>query len=553
MKSFFSGWLKGFGLTSMFWMPSIAMAQQNLVLNPSFEDHIPCSQFNFNPVGSHIGAFDPLPAPFWSNPVFGTTDFISFDCFPDLLSYLVPAKSGTNYASMFAIYEDVEPLIGREMVQGTLAAPLVAGKIYCLGYWTRIPGNLSGFSTTNQFGMGLSDTLVYPCVCNLSTMYPSGSILPPYALKQDDTMAVLYDSNWYHIQGLYKAHGGERFLIIGNLNTVRDTAVRFPGYQNQAYFAVDDVSVVETDYVFAGTSNTQFCPGGHANLYALAGMNKYIWSTGETTSSISTSTPGLYFVAMESDCGVLRDTFYVSEIPSPPQFSLGADTSICASQSVLLTAPSGFLNLWSTGTTAPEISINQTGNYSLTLTDGCDRSSVDTIFVNVTEPPPARKLLFSDNVFCNGSRFLPGSLSVTSPYTLLWSTGDSTASIHIAAPGIYSVSESNECGSNMDSLMVPGCTGVVAFPTAFSPNGDTKNDYFRPVVQDIQFLQNFSLLIFDRLGNKLFSGNDAQSGWDGTVDAKPAPVATYFYYSSWNDESQGGKKIEAKGDFTLMR
>jgi gliding motility-associated-like protein len=78
-------------------------------------------------------------------------------------------------------------------------------------------------------------------------------------------------------------------------------------------------------------------------------------------------------------------------------------------------------------------------------------------------------------------------------------------------------------------------------PQAFTPNGDGKNDIF---------MKGRRLVIFDRLGLKIFEGDD---GWDGRrMDGTPAPPDTYFYLIYYEDENlmtQGRKE----GYITLIR
>jgi gliding motility-associated-like protein len=78
-------------------------------------------------------------------------------------------------------------------------------------------------------------------------------------------------------------------------------------------------------------------------------------------------------------------------------------------------------------------------------------------------------------------------------------------------------------------------------PQVFTPNGDGKNDVF---------MAGRRLVIFDRLGLKIFEGDD---GWNGNrLDGTPAPADTYFYLIYYEDEklmTQGQKK----GYITLIR
>lgn len=60
-------------------------------------------------------------------------------------------------------------------------------------------------------------------------------------------------------------------------------------------------------------------------------------------------------------------------------------------------------------------------------------------------------------------------------------------------------------------------TGVVLVPTAFSPNGDGKNDVWRPVFKNITALE---IKIIDAAGNLLFSSNGLNDGWEPLNGAK---------------------------------
>jgi gliding motility-associated-like protein len=81
----------------------------------------------------------------------------------------------------------------------------------------------------------------------------------------------------------------------------------------------------------------------------------------------------------------------------------------------------------------------------------------------------------------------------------------------------------------------------IFIPQVFTPNGDGKNDIF---------MRGRRLVIFDRLGLKIYEGDD---GWDGSrFDGTPAPPDTYFYLIYYEDENlmTEGRK---KGYITLMR
>ena len=93
--------------------------------------------------------------------------------------------------------------------------------------------------------------------------------------------------------------------------------------------------------------------------------------------------------------------------------------------------------------------------------------------------------------------------------------------------------------------------GQAAFyvPNAFSPNGDGKNDIFRPIAIGYRNLNHFR--IFNRWGEKVYFGQSLDSGWDGYYKGRPAELGVYFWELSYTDRL--GKQGIMKGDVTLMR
>ena len=67
-------------------------------------------------------------------------------------------------------------------------------------------------------------------------------------------------------------------------------------------------------------------------------------------------------------------------------------------------------------------------------------------------------------------------------------------------------------------------------PSAFTPNGDGKNDYFRPVGFNIDYSE-YSMYIYDRWGKELFATHDIEDAWDGRVNrtGEIVPQDVYVY------------------------
>ena len=63
---------------------------------------------------------------------------------------------------------------------------------------------------------------------------------------------------------------------------------------------------------------------------------------------------------------------------------------------------------------------------------------------------------------------------------------------------------------------------------AFTPNGDTRNDTFRPILNG--FLGwNYRFMVFDRWGLPAFDTRDRNTGWDGTHNGVEAPLDVYVW------------------------
>ncbi len=104
------------------------------------------------------------------------------------------------------------------------------------------------------------------------------------------------------------------------------------------------------------------CFGETVTLDAGAGYDAYYWNTGETSPSITVSTPGSYSVNVtDNGCTVIDNIKVIfNELP---EVELGSAVSACEGDEVILNAGTGFTSyLWSTGETSQSISVTSS-NY----------------------------------------------------------------------------------------------------------------------------------------------------------------------------------------------
>ncbi|GAB3542646.1 hypothetical protein GCM10027443_43790 [Pontibacter brevis] len=138
------------------------------------------------------------------------------------------------------------------------------------------------------------------------------------------------------------------------------------------------------------SGDTTFCQGGSVTLTAEEGAS-YLWSNGATTRSVSVTSGGNYSVQITTaaGCSITSDaiTITVNPLPTATITATGA-TTFCAGGSVVLTASEGSSYLWSNGETTRSVTVANSGNYTVAITNtsGCQSISAATP-VTVIEIP----------------------------------------------------------------------------------------------------------------------------------------------------------------------
>lgn len=92
-------------------------------------------------------------------------------------------------------------------------------------------------------------------------------------------------------------------------------------------------------------------------------------------------------------------------------------------------------------------------------------------------------------------------------------------------------------------------TKEVLFPSAFTPNGDGRNDIFEPL--GIRNVKTMTIQIWNRWGEQVFSSSDPTKGWDGNYKGTPAQTGVYAYLVNYV-KADGDEKV-IKGNVTLIR
>ncbi|NNF36765.1 MAG: hypothetical protein HKN68_21870 [Saprospiraceae bacterium] len=130
------------------------------------------------------------------------------------------------------------------------------------------------------------------------------------------------------------------------------------------------------------TGANQICVGGTAIINAGA-WQSYSWNNGRDTRELVISSAGTYTVTVTDTNGCKgEDTFSVGLFPQPSVEIMGT-IEICDGESTELSVDPGYsLIMWSTEETTPSITINSTGEYSVSITDDNGCMAEDAISIN---------------------------------------------------------------------------------------------------------------------------------------------------------------------------
>lgn len=241
--------------------------------------------------------------------------------------------------------------------------------------------------------------------------------------------------------------------------------------------------------VVALGADQNVCDGTPVVLDAGNAGSTYLWSTGATTQTITTTAAGQYVVTVTNTTGCSSNDTLVVTHKAKPVVSLGADQSKCPTDSVTLDAGAGFTTYaWSNGATTQSIKVATSGQYIVTVTnaDGC--TGKDTIVVtNFALPVVA---LGADQNICTSDTITLDAGNAGATY--LWSTGATTRTIQVSLAGTYSVNVTSTQGcSNSDAIVITNKAIPDATYTVDTANGQSVTFQSTATIGGLQFAWNF--------------------------------------------------------------
>jgi len=299
-------------------------------------------------------------------------------------------------------------------------------------------------------------------------------------------------------------------------------------------------------------NDTSLCVGSSITFNAGTGFTSYLWQNGSSLQTFIANAVGTYWVEVKNNNNCIkRDSVRILSLLPKPLVFLGNDTTICKGTIVKLNAGSGFASyLWQDGSSLPTYTVINPGQYWVEVKSlaGCyNRDTFRLISVNDT---PKNFIAASANICKDNNVFIKSLIPFNS---YLWSTGSTADSVLINQLGNYwlQVTNNQGCiGKENFTLIDANCIKGIYFPNTFTPNNDSKNDYFKALVyEDLEY---FELTVFNRYGQKIFSSTNYNTGWDGTFKGVMQNSGVYVWYCTYKLKNKKFKENE-RGTVLLLK
>ncbi len=405
--------------------------------------------------------------------------------------------------------------------------------------------------------------------------FPGASFCP------NDTAIRVQGPAGYETYQWYSQNYGQTLAASQNLtvqpppanNTIYNLVTR-PFYKPNC---IDTFQVkVSNDLILTANAgpDTSFCVGQSVRIGTEPqdGVT-YRWSPAAGLSNpnisnplVNVSTETRYTVVASSFGGgcTLTDDILVSPYAVNTKLSLIGKDSVCLSRgdSAVLVANVTDKITWYrdssrvNGITGNRLKVTASGKYyAEILTPGGCSYLTDTIAVYVEQAIAG--IRYPTLNLVTGYNFEPKARQIGEIY--LW-----TPATDLSDPTIYNpiLLAGNNPQNYLIKITTPGgCTItdtlstlvfpkiIVYVPSAFTPNGDGRNDFLKPVFRGFATVNYFK--VFNRYGQEVFDLKKNPNGWDGRVRKEQQTTAAYV----WVAEGIGvDKKVyKEKGTVILLR
>ena len=302
-------------------------------------------------------------------------------------------------------------------------------------------------------------------------------------------------------------------------------------------------------------------PGISYRWTPTAGLSDPFISNPLATPNITTT----YILTASSSGGgcATTDTVVVIADVVSDSMRLVGDASYCITSgdsAVLLVQPTENIQWYKDNfpiinSNTPDYKVRESGTYYAVLknNDGCGVTTAkQTIFIDVPKPGITYQVKYALSDVAIPLQARPiGKTAVWQPGAFLNDTTRFSPTFAGAEDELYKVTITTAAGCiTTDTQFVKIVSHVdIYVPTAFTPDGDGKNDILRPMLRGVKDLHYFK--VFNRFGQLLFQTNREWEGWDGRINGNPQQTQTVV----WVVEATGvdNKAFKKTGATVLVR
>jgi gliding motility-associated-like protein len=372
-------------------------------------------------------------------------------------------------------------------------------------------------------------------------------VLPTVNLGNDTTLCqgdnLLLDATFPASTYLWQDNSTNATLNVSAAGTYSVDVTNYCGTVSDA---------INITYITSPTVNlgpdTSLCTGSSYLIDATTPGVTYLWQDNSTNATYNASQTGTYFVTVTNQCGSFTDSINI-DFNALFDIDLGNDTLLCEGQSMILTAniPNA-TTTWQDNTVGANYLVTDPGTYSATVNLGACIAQ-DTIVVSMVPPPIVD--LGNDIMICEGDQIVLTPLDIQ-PGSYMWNTGSSEPMLAVTEFDTYTLSLTNSCGTDMDTIVVGdmGCNCVFYIPNTFTPDGDEFNQQFK-VEYECTFYE-YEFYVFNRWGERIFQSYDPDGIWDGTYNGKMVQSGTYTYVLRYKKDYQAAETTEQTGHITVI-
>lgn len=300
------------------------------------------------------------------------------------------------------------------------------------------------------------------------------------------------------------------------------------------------------------------------------------WMDGTTSTTLEVSSTGWVWATQTENGCTATDSTWVTL--GAIELSLGADTTLCWGQTLVLDPPGDAPLTWSDGSVGTTFEVTASGSYSATLDNGeCASTATIEVLALGTLPtldapavlcpdataeivltPEQPSAVWSTGEVGSSTQTGPGTVTVevsqdqctwnaeavidavdlpenplAPAYTLCnsapelqvisetpvtWPDGSTGEVYTPPSSGTLEVTTDSPCGplSFSTEITLTFCDCHVYVPNAFTPDRDGLNEVFAPVLDCP--IEAYQLRIFSRNGQQVFATEDPSEGWNGGID-----------------------------------